>query len=183
MDIPPQRKPMKLTPKQKHQAVLKHLSTGQSYVQSAQAIGIHPKHFRRWVIAYQLHGSEAYFLRTQQPSYSLEFKLQIIHLLEQGHTSAHLSLQYKLSCHKQAQKWQKAYQLHGIQGLMGHQKTKTPPTKNHQPPPYEALQKDSYQALLEELAYLRAENDYLKKLDAFIQAQENDSPKPKSSKN
>lgn len=50
------------------------------------------------------------------------------------------------------------------------------------PRPDEELSRDE---LLEELAYLRAENDYLKKLDALIQGRRATAQgkKPKSSRN
>lgn len=74
-------------------------------------------------------------------------------------------------------KWHKIYLESGIDGLKSLKRGR--PTMNKK----KAIKKDdskkTKEELLEELEYLKAENEYLKKLDALVQKRENRQPKKK----
>ena len=79
-------------------------------------------------------------------------------------------------------RWMAAYEHSGIEALENAQSTMTKkPRKN----PFIADKPDTEKTqaeLLEEAGYLRAENAYLKKLDALIKSQTATKQKPASSK-
>ena len=90
--------------------------------------------------------------------YSKEFKLQVVKFYDEHPELGYLSVsrEFNIPSDETVRKWVKLYQAHGEAGL---EKIRTTPCKNHK--------RSSWmdpQTAQERIAYLEAENDYLKKL-------------------
>lgn len=138
---------------------------------------------KRWVQFYRIHGIDG--LLPSKRHYSPEFKLEVIHALKTNFLSLkEASRQFRIPSDSTLKKWLILYDSLGAEALRverrggGRPKARNPamPRKPKRPLTRE-------EQLLEELADLRAENAYLKKLHALIQSESGKGEKPKSSKN
>lgn len=138
---------------------------------------------KRWVHFYRLHGIDG--LLPSNRHYSPEFKLQVVHAIKTNSLSLNeASSQFRIPSDSTLKKWLILYDSFGPEALKverrgrGRPKTRNPamPRKSKRPLTRE-------EQLLEELADLRAENAYLKKLHALIQSESGKEEKRKSSKN
>lgn len=136
---------------------------------------------KRWVHFYRLHGIDG--LLPSNRHYPAELKLRVIQELKAKSLSLNEACrQFRIASDSTLKKWLIHYDSHGAEGLLverrGRPKSRTPsmPRKPKRPLTRE-------EQLLEELADLRAENAYLKKLQALIQSESEKEEKRKSSKN
>jgi transposase-like protein len=101
-------------------------------------------------------------------------------MLEQGLSQSEVALTFNISSPALISHWHKAYRLHGMSGLTPKPKGRGAMTK-----PVITNKPDDEKTpteLKRELQYLRAENAYLKKLDALLKAEEQADRKQGSSK-
>jgi len=121
----------------------------------------------RWVASYREHGVAG--LRRQSGSYSASFKHAVLLKIQReglSDTQAAVLLGIRSTGH--IAKWRAQYDAGGIEALARKRRGASMP---HKYPP-EPVSKDMTKGeLLEEVADLRAELDYLKKLDALIEAE------------
>lgn len=136
---------------------------------------------KRWAHFYRLHGIDG--LLPSNRHYSPEFKLRVVRAVRKDSLSLkEASRQFRIASDSTLKKWLILYDSFGPEALkierQGRPKTRTPamPRKPKRPLTRE-------EQLLEELADLRAENAYLKKLHALIQSESGKEEKRKSSKN
>lgn len=122
---------------------------------------------QRWVEGYRLHGVAG--LRRQSGSYSASFKQSVLLKISReglSDTEAANILGIRSSSH--IAKWRAQYDAGGVKALARKRRGSSMP---HKYPP-EPVSKDmTKEELLEEVGKLRAELDYLKKLDALIEAE------------
>lgn len=138
---------------------------------------------KRWVDFYRLHGIDG--LMPSNRHYSPEFKLEVVQAVKSKSLSLNKACcQFRISSVSTLKKWLILFDSCGAESLRverrgrGKPKIRTPvmPRKPKRPLTRE-------EQLLEELADLRAENAYLKKLQALIQSESAKEEKRKSSKN
>jgi len=138
---------------------------------------------KRWVYFYRLHGIDG--LMPSNRHYSPEFKLEVLQTVKSKSLSLNKAcFQFRISSVSILKKWLILFDSYGPESLRiqrrgrGKPKIRTPamPRKPKKPLTRE-------EELLEELADLRAENAYLKKLHALIQSESAKEEKRKSSKN
>ena len=138
---------------------------------------------KRWVDFYRLHGIDG--LMPSNRHYSPEFKLEVVQAVKSKSLSLNKACcQFRISSVSTLKKWLILFDSCGAESLRverrgrGNPKIRTPamPRKPKRPLTRE-------EQLLEELADLRAENAYLKKLQALIQSESAKEEKRKSSKN
>jgi transposase len=135
--------------------------------------GIGHSLLQRWVRSYQQHGLAG--LARKYSRYDAQFKLKVLkRIKEEGLSDQQAAILFDIRGQNSVGEWKKLYHAQGIDALKPYREREScmprkQPTKPEQP----CLSDDerTRQELLEELAYLRAENDYLKKLDALIQEQ------------
>ena len=129
--------------------------------------GIDRSLLREWLNLYKNHGTK--YLKPGINSYSYEFKLKVIDYLHSNNISYRkASGIFGIRCSTTVRNWDLIFNKHGSGGLMVKKKTnaeKSDVTKKSRPKK-ELSDKDK---LLEELEYLRMENEYLKKLNALVQ--------------
>lgn len=123
----------------------------------------------RWVLFYEYHGEKGLMPRKNQ-DYSGDFKLKVIQTMQAKSLSLiETCLQFNIPTTSTLTHWINKYATEGIESL--HQKTRgRPKTMNSN----KSIKKQvkpltREEELLEELKVLRLENDYLKKLYALIQ--------------
>ena len=101
---------------------------------------------------------------------SAKEKEKIIKFYLSGHSLAETKKKYNINHDTTFYRWLKKYQDKGIDGLKSLKRGKPSMKKNDKPDSIEKKDSDkTREELLEELEYVRAENEYLKKLSALVQ--------------
>lgn len=134
----------------------------------ATSLGIGHSQLRRWVAAYQVHGLAG--LAKKFSHYDAQFKLRVLkHAQREGLSDREVATVYDIRCASSIGRWRAQYDEHGVGALTPKPKGRRPMPHKHPPEP---VSKDmTIEELQKELAYLRAENDYLKKMKALIEAE------------
>jgi len=122
---------------------------------------------RYWTAIYRIHGAESF--RSVHKPYSQAFKAEVLKTMAAnswslGYTSAF----FDLSSPGILFQWQKLYARDGISRLKPQKKGR--PVMTNTSSSSKPVEQMTEEELREELAYLRAENDVLKKLEALAQA-------------
>lgn len=159
-------------------SIVERVINGKSgYKSIAKEFSIQHAMVKRWVSFYQHHGIEG--LNPMNNSYSADFKLKVILEMRNKYLSlSETCVQFKIPSMGTLMKWIAIYDSDGPPGLALDRRGK-----------HKAMPKKSKKALtqeeelLEELADLKAENAYLKKLHALVQSEKEKEEKRKSSKN
>ena len=165
-------------------AVVEHYqNTSDGYKLTASHFGLDHATVRTWVKVYQQHGLQG--LHPTHGYYSQPFKLTVVQdILNNQLSICAAAAKYNVPYHTTVAAWLKRYEQKGAQGLAvrrappGRLKPivhRTIPKPLSEPPASQRLDR----RLQEQLEYLQAENAYLKKLYAFILAQERCARKPK----
>jgi transposase-like protein len=128
---------------------------------------VQPSLLRKWIYGHQCHGS-GYFERRPQV-YSVEFKLSVLQHMKDHHMSPiRAAALFGIPAFTTVMQWQRLYNTGGAAALVakprGRPKMTKPKPKIDKPP-----KEMTSEELLEEVLNLRAERDYLKKLQALIQ--------------
>ena len=148
--------------------IRQYLSGLQSYREVARTNGIDYSMLRRWVESYQLHGYAS--LEPQYRRYSAQFKLEVLQRIRrEGLSDRQAVTIYNLRNAGAINQWRSLYDAGGMGALAPkHRVRARMPDK---PSPELSPRDMTEKQLREEVAYLRAELDYLKKLDALIQTE------------
>lgn len=132
---------------------------------------------KRWVAFYRKFGVQG--LMPSSNRYTADFRLKVVSTMKSESLSLlQACLCFKVPSEATVLNWARVYDSRGPEGLKALRKGRpiTMPRKPKRPLTRE-------EQLLEELADLRAENAYLKKLQALIQSENQKEEKRKSSKN
>ncbi|MGP4953467.1 helix-turn-helix domain-containing protein [Psychrobacter sp. T6-1] len=160
--------------------VIAYYGEGHTGTATGERFEVDPRFVRKWVKQYQSGGIDAIKPKTGKTKYSSDFKYQVIALMlaeELSHSET--ALKFNISSPSLISHWYKAYRLHGMSGLTSKCKGNT-----LMKPPIASKPDDEKTPteLKRELQYLRAENAYLKKLDARLREREQAVTKQGSSK-
>ncbi len=134
-----------------------------SYSLVASQLDIDESILRRWIELYRVHGDSAFDKKYSH--YSARFKLSVLKYI-QTHGVSHRQAAVKFDIRNPSSiaVWAQKYTVGGLKALEPKRKGRPKMSRKvSHTPDDERSQKE----LLEELTYLRAENAYLKKLDAF----------------
>ena len=119
----------------------------------------------RSLTLYQEHGEEG--LQSHIYSWTAEQKRQVLRYMHENHFSCQeTGIQFGIRGSSTVWQWERRYLEKGMEGLEGKKKGRKPRT------PKPKLPKTREEELLEENLYLRAENEYLKKLNALVEERE-----------
>lgn len=119
---------------------------------------------RSWRL-YQEHGQEG--LQSHAYNWTAEQKYGVLQYMQEKHLSCReTGIYFGISGSATIWQWEKRYLEKGIMGLQNKKKGRKPRTPKPKPP------KTREEELLEENLYLRAENEYLKKLNALVAERE-----------
>lgn len=132
---------------------------------------------RRWVHHYRRHGIKG--LQTTNNSYTTDYKLNVINFMNANSLSlTQTCIEFNIHSISILSRWLSVYKQDGIIGL-------SKETRGRSPTMPKKLKKSltREEQLLEELADLKAENAYLKKLHALVQSEKKKEENRRSSKN
>lgn len=119
---------------------------------------------QQWIKAYQEFGLEGLKKKEKKETYSVQFKVDVLHFMKQtGASYSDTAITFGLNNLSLIAKWNRIFQDKGIEGLKPQPKGRPSMTKKRQSTPA----KRSLQELERENELLKLENAYLKKLKAF----------------
>lgn len=136
----------------------------------ARQHGVYESTVYQWLATYRQHGISG--LRKAHRHRSAAFKRKVLEQmwrdgLSQRQTAALFDIRERSAIGR----WERQYHSGGLPALEPKRKGHRPMSKKPPSPPSPNGER-SQKELLEELAYLRAENAYLKKLDALIREEQ-----------
>jgi transposase len=142
-----------------------------------------PSMLRRWVVSYQAHGPSG--LAHSPRRYSPAFKLSVLRRMwRDGLSYGRTAVLFDIRNADHLSRWERQYHSGGKGALASRPRGRPPAMPDSKPPkpstPSAPDEQRSREELLNELEFLRAENAYLKKLDALIQAKKLAVRKPRS---
>lgn len=161
------------------------LHEGTSLREVARQHGLDHSLVRRWRDRYRQHGTLG--RRGTYRHSSAAFKRAVLERLwRDGLSHRQAAALFDIREDGAIGRWERQYHSGGLSALAPKRKGRRPmPQKPPSPPPEPLSDEErSHEELLKELAYLRAENAYLKKLDALIREKRTTTQgkKPKPSK-
>jgi len=152
----------------KLEVIQRYLSGEISYGELARERGVTRSMVQRWVASYQIHGQAG--LAKQYVRYSARFKREVLsRIYREGLSDTQAVAIYNLRDAGVIGRWRGQYDAGGLGALEPRRRGRS--AMPHKHPPELAPKEMTNEQLREENAYLRAELDYLKKLDALIQAE------------
>ncbi|MFJ3319168.1 IS3 family transposase, partial [Herbaspirillum huttiense] len=156
----------------KYEVVRRCLKGGKSARAAGKEFGIDHATVHRWVQRYRHHGLNG--LNKKHEYYSAEFKLSVLkRMKKEGLSYREVEAMFNLRGVSTVSRWERLYHEHGLDGLKPKPRGRPKMMKPKIPPnPLKTKAEDARtrQDLLDEIEYLRAEVDYLKKRKALIQA-------------
>lgn len=158
--------------------LLAKLSKTQSSLSLSKKYGVSSRQVRYWSQVFRIHGENS-FQHIGKP-YSSSFKLKVLRKMhDQNWSIGHTSAYFDLSSAAILLQWEKLYDSGEVTKLIPQKKGRQPMNKpTSTPKPADQM---TEKELREELKYLRAENDVLKKLKALAQAKQEQQEKKQSS--
>jgi len=146
-------------------AAARAVGAGESIANVARYFQMSPRVVRRSWQLYQEHGWEG--LQNHTYNWTAEQKFQVLQYMQENHLSCEeTGIQFAIGGSATVWQWEQRYLKKGIEGLEGKKKGRKPRTRKPKPP------KTRLEELEEENLYLRAENEYLKKLNALVAERE-----------
>ena len=168
----------KFTAEEKLEAVLRYLNTNESYLSIAKSLGTDKMSIIKWVKQYEYHGEEAFIKR--YTNYSAQFKLDVLnYMIEHGTSLRETAAIFNIPTPSTLNSWQKQFETTGFDALQSKKKGRPSMKKDSNKQPKQAPVEGSPEALQAEIDRLRMENEYLKKLNALVQAKEKSPKKTK----
>lgn len=156
---------------QKEVIVTSILKGKESYSSAARKYQTCHRLISLWFESYKVHGREGLTMKNNVV-YTGKFKLSLIQeMLNEGLSLQQLSVKYLISP-SIIRGWKKQYEKDGISVLFKTKPRGRPPKMKKKAKNKQSKIINSDKDLLKENERLRAENDYLKKLQALIQKQE-----------
>jgi transposase len=160
--------------------VRQYLDNQGGYTALAKQHGLERGMLRRWVKWFNAYGDEAF--KKKFTHYSAEFKLSVLqHMWDNGLSYGQVAVQFDIRSPGALGIWERSYRNGGLDALRPRLRGRpnamaVPTAKPDTPPDDENRSRDE---LLAELDYLRMENAYLKKLQALVQARQQQAPPKK----
>ncbi|OEY97196.1 helix-turn-helix domain-containing protein [Acinetobacter qingfengensis] len=159
----------------KLEVVHHYLSSNDGLKRTAKRYGVDHNNVKKWLFLYNEIGEAGLNSSSRYKRHSLDFKFKVIQsILNDGMSYSEALVKFKLNGTGMISHWLKQYKEHGIDGLKPKPRGRPNPMPKSQFSRIKVSQEDrnkTQEQLLEELAYLRAENAYLKKRRALIQKQ------------
>ncbi len=137
---------------------------GESSTSLAQEFSISSGLIRYWTSVYRIHGSSSFLPLDYQNT--ADFKFSVLQSMWENNWSIkQTSAEFNFSSTGTISVWLKLYNQSGFQGLHSRPKGRTSMKTQSNKRPIKSDEEMSLDELREELAYLRAENAVLKKLE------------------
>jgi len=136
---------------------------------TANHFGIDHGTVRKWYDLYTLHGPQGLSKRSR--TYTVKDKLAVLQRMEwENWSTRQTSAYFNISTPYTVQTWLRRYNEGGAEALKNRTRgRKMSKPKETASPPDKPVKELTPEQMRQELEYLRAENAYLKKLDALVQ--------------
>jgi len=182
-------KRIKYGQRQKVSTVRSIISGRETILLAARRLSCEKNTIVRWVRKYKQYGANG--LRVRNGSYTGHFKVRVVcYMLRKGLSLMSTAIHFNIPSESAVYRWVKTYERQGSAGLLketrGRKKTLMPPKAKKKTTEAANTPEEKLAALQKEVEYLRAENAFLKKLDALIQQEKADKAqarRPKPSRN
>ncbi len=163
--------------------VIQFYLTGKGYCSTADYFNIDQSTVKKWVKLYQYHGQSGLEPRSSKQSYSTEFKHHVLQFMSDNHYSAREAAAYfNIPAFTSILEWQSLFEQGGLVALEPRKKGRPKKMRLPKKADNRTEQEKLIDQLQAELAYLRAENDVLKKLQELDEKEEMLRRKRSSSK-
>jgi transposase len=151
--------------KEKRLEAVQAVEAGESIAGVSRRYQMSRQVISRGLRLYQEYGEAGLISHTY--NWTAEQKYKVLEYMHEKHLScAETAIQFGISGSATVWQWEQRYLEKGIEGLEDKQKGRKPRAPKPKPP------KTKEEELLEENLYLRAENEYLKKLNALVAERE-----------
>ena len=168
----------KYTSEEKLQATIRYLKGNESSHEIAKSLGTDNTAILKWAKLYEYHGEEAFIKR--YTNYSAQFKLDVLnYMIEHGTSSRETAAIFNIPTPSTIDSWKKQFETNGFDALQSKKKGRPSMKKETNKHLKQAPIEGSPEALQAEINRLRMENEYLKKLNALVQAKEKSPKKTK----
>lgn len=158
----------------KVEIVERYLREGTGLEKLANEYHVNYSELRKWKDAYLIHGIQG--LTYDSKKYDGDFKWSVIQYRIRSRASKRQTAAlFNISSTKTITKWEELYQTYGKDALYQENRGRAPKMNEKK----ESKQEKTREELLEEIEYLRMENEYLKKLNALVQKRELSEKKTK----
>jgi len=160
----------KFTNDQKIDAITRYQNTSENVNEIAKSIGANHEVVRMWIKQFEYHGLVAF--EKSYTSYTMQFKMDVLNYLnENGATPNEAAVIFNISSPGLIRKWRIQLEKIGTDALISKKKGRRPSMENESnKQPKQAPVEGSREALQVEIERLRMENEFLKKLNALVQA-------------
>ena len=159
-----------------------YLSGQRGLVATAEQMGVGVSSLRKWIAAYEANGVAGIRVKRSGQWYDLEFKLAVLkRARDDGLSNRQAAALFNIRNFNIIATWERAYEAYGMAGLDSRgtgRRTRSSGEGVPEPSPEPRGDDDIYscQELLKELSSLRAENAYLKKVEALVRSQKTSAP-------
>ena len=145
----------------------------------SKRLGIPDRYIRYWVQVYRYHGEQAFIQRSLPFSYQDKYRI-LKQMKLNGWSISHTSIVHNMTTVSTIYQWQQQFDQFGLSGLKPKKRGRQ---MKHQSSDetLKSTAEMSLEELREELEYRRAENAYLKKLDALLAKKERQAKKKQGS--
>jgi len=168
----------KFTNDQKLEAVIRYQNTNDSVEEIAKSIGAAQSVVRNWIKQFEYHGLSAF--KKSYTSYTAQFKMDVLNYMnENGVSSNEAAVIFKISSPGMIRNWRIQLKTSGMDALFSKKKGRPFMKKDSNKQPKQAPIEGSTEALQARIKQLEMENEYLKKLNALVQAKEKSPRKTK----
>lgn len=155
--------------------IVKRVLSGMTQNEAVKQYGVNKGDVQKWVAAYQAHGDSG--LDKKQRSYTGQFKQMVVEDMRKNNLSyREAAAKHNIGIHYTLSKWERTYLESGLEGLCEDRRGKASGTRKGRHP---KLDKQVEEDLISENQRLRAEVDYLKKLNALVQKREQQRKNPR----
>ena len=168
----------KFTVEEKLQAALRYLDGKESSYQIARSMGTNHQAILKWVKQYEYIGEKAFLKK--YTNYSPQFKLDVLtYMIENGTSLNETAAIFGIAAPSTILQWRKQFETQGFDALQSKEKGRPSMKKETKKQLNQAPVEGSPEVLQAEINRLRMENEYLKKLNALVQAKEKSPKKTK----
>ena len=168
----------KFTNAQKLEAISRYQNGSESIREIAQSIQATPYVVLNWVKQFEYHGLSAF--EKSYTSYTPQFKMDVLNYMqENGVSSNEAAVIFKISSPGMIRNWRTQLEKGGLDALFSKKKGRPSMKKESTKQLKNVLVEGSTEALQARIKQLEMENEYLKKLNALVQAKEKSPKKTK----
>jgi transposase len=168
----------KFTKDQKLEAITRYQNGSESIKEIAKSLGTSWAIVANWIKQVDYHGLAAF--EKSYTSYTPQFKMDVLNYMqENGVSSYEAAVIFKIPSPGMIRNWRTQLEKGGLDALFSKKKGRPSMKKETNKQPKQAPVEGSPEALQAEIDRLRMENEYLKKLNALVQAKEKSPKKTK----